>query len=105
MTKRSIEAIIKESNQNKDIKWRIIENTKKQIVLSNDYDKNIRYEISLNAGEEGRDISATDESHCGISSGVCYLLHGNESYADFTDMDKGVKKAIESVVRHFYYYY
>lgn len=51
MTKRNILAIIKEHNENKDIKWEVVENTKNLIAITNDYDSSIRFEIRLNQGE------------------------------------------------------
>ena len=102
MTKRNILAIIKEHNENKDIKWEVVENTKNLIVITNDYDSSIRFEIRLNQGEE-KDISIKDVN--GWQESVGYLLYGNKLYDDFSDIEEGIKMAVKAVVKFFYYYY
>lgn len=102
MTKKNILAIIKEHNVNKEIKWNVLENTKNLIVITNDYDSLIRFEIRLNQGEE-KDISIIDVN--GWQESVGYLLHGDEYYDDFSDIDEGIKMAIKEVVKFFYKYY
>lgn len=88
MTKRNILAIIKEHNENKDIKWEVVENTKNLIAITNDYDSSIRFEIRLNQGEE-KDISIKDVN--GWQESVGYLLYGNEFYDDFQTLKKESK--------------
>ena len=102
MTKANILTIIKENNQNKDIKWSVLENTKDLIAITNDYDSSIRFEIRMHQGE-GEDIKVVDLN--GWKESVAYLIQGNEFYSDFENIEEGISKAVKSVVRFFYYYY
>ena len=102
MTKKNMTAILKEANQNKEIHWSIVENTKEKIVVTNDYLSNIHFEILLHQGE-GKDIKAINPT--GWQENVCYLIQGTEFYASFENEDEGITKALKAIVRFFYYYY
>lgn len=103
MTKANIMNIIKENNQNKSIKWSVLENTKDIIVLTNDYDKSIRFEIKLHEGDSKKDIRVRDEGN--LPKSIGYLMNGTEFWADFSDEEVGITQAVKKVVRFFYYYY
>ena len=103
MTKANIMRIIKESNPHKETKWDVLENKKGLIVITNDYDTSIRFEIQLNAGEEGNDIRVRDEGN--LPATIVYLINGTEFYADFSEVDAGIEMAIKAIVEYFYKFY
>ena len=103
MTKANILAVIKEVNENKDIKWNVTKNTKKEVVVVNDYDESIKFSISLKVSEATGDEYLSITDRWGESIGC--LLKGTEFWADFSEMEDGITKAVKKVVRHFYYYY
>lgn len=79
MTKRKILTIIKENSVNRKIKWNVVENTKSLIVITNDYDFSIRFEITLN-------------------------YKGNININEFSDSEEGIEIAIGTIVRLYEYY-
>lgn len=104
ISNQEIKNIILSHNQNPDIKWKVVKNTKKEILLTNDYDSNILFKISVVTNVEGRgDIDITDEF--GWNRNVGYLIYGTDFWCDFNDYEKGFKKAVGMVVKFFYYYY
>ena len=102
MKNTNITKIIKENNINKEIHWSVIENNEDLIVITNDYDKSVRFEIKLHQGE-GNDIEVLDVN--GWKNNVTYLIHGTERWADFTNPEDGIIKAVKAIVKFFYYYY
>lgn len=100
MTNKQILDIINKENENNEIKWKVIKNTRNLIVLTNDYDKNIKFKIEV-LGE--KDIKVTDVN--GWVHNIAFLLFGTDRYSDFSDMECGLRKAIKLVVQHFYYCY
>ena len=102
MTKTNILKIANSVNDNKSIKWAVLENSKHCIALGNSYDSNVRFEIRLHQGL-GKDIKILDTF--GWKSDAGYLIYGDGWYTDFTDEDEGIKLAIITAVGHFYYFY
>lgn len=107
MTKAVINAIIKENNQNRDIHWKVLENKKDKIVITNDYDECVQFTIQkvqdcVFSTDEESAIECYDEhmKHC-----FAYLIKGTQYWADYKDETVGLTIAIKKVVRHFYYYY
>lgn len=104
MTTQQIKDIIKENNQNKEIKWSVLKNTKNKIVITNNYDSSIIFEITFVHNENGtRDIKVVDVN--GWKHTVIYLIQGHEIWADFENEEVGISKAVKSIVKFFYYYY
>lgn len=103
MTKKNILEIIKENNQNEDIKWTVTKNTKNLIVITNDYDESVKFEIKLNYGESGKDIKVVDVNGWKHEAG--YFIQGHEFWADFENEEVGISMAVKRVVKFFYYYY
>ena len=101
MDKRRIMAALKDENQNKDIHWTVLENSKNLIAITNDYDPDIRFEIRFTTNQ--KDIKAVDVN--GWKHDVAYLIRGSEYWADFTDESMGLEKAVRKVARFFYTYY
>lgn len=100
MTKKQILKVINKENKNSEIKWKVIKNTRNLIVLTNDYDKDIKFKIEV-LGKN--DIKVTDVN--GWITKIGLLLCGTDRWCDFSDMECGLRKAIKLVVQHFYYYY
>lgn len=106
MKKTEIMKIIKSENKNDGIKWEVVENTKMHIVVKNDYDSSIRFEVIAMRDSYGDEfIKAVDR----FNETVCYMMKLNSSklerLSDFTDLEDGKRKAIRNIVLHFYYYY
>ena len=102
MTRTEMIKILKENNQNKDIKWNVKKNTKKIIEIGNTYDDSITFRIELNY-QDSKDIRVTDVN--GWKEQVSYLLGGSEWFDDFEDVEEGIKKSLIRIVKFFYYYY
>ena len=98
MTKKNILAIIYENNENKEIEWNVESNTKNQIVITNTYDKSVRFTISFVG--DGIKVYDNHEEKC-----IGFLIKGTEFYADFSDDEVGISQAVKKIVRHFYYCY
>ena len=100
MTKKQILNIINKENENTEIKWEVIKNTRSLIVLTNDYDKDIEFKIEV---LDENDIKITDVNRWVHNIGL--LLFGTDRWSDFSDRECGLRKAIKLAVEHFYYYY
>ena len=94
MTKSSILAHINASNTNKDIKWYILERTDEKIVLTNSYDKCVKFTIKI----ENDGIHIVDD-HMIYSVG--YLLKGDTRWDDCNDDETGIWLALKSTVNYF----
>lgn len=103
MRKKDMLKILDAVNQNRNIKWNILENTGAKIVVTNDYDTSIRFEITMGQGPGERDIRIRDEGN--LPDSVGYLIQGAQSWADFIEPDDGISKALMMINRFFYYYY
>lgn len=102
MTKANIMEVINLSNNNKSIKWSILENTATKIVLTNDYDKCVNFSISVK-NDDGEEYIEAKDNHMG--STVCLLLQGDRRWHDYTETNQGIIIAIEHVVEHFNHTY
>lgn len=100
MTEKQILSIINKENENNEIKWKVIKNTRNLIVLTNDYDEDIEFKIEVSAEN---DIIITDVN--GWLHNIALLLFGTDRWSDFSEIECGLRKAIKLVVQHFYYYY
>lgn len=100
MTKKQILDVINKENENSEIKWKVVKNTRNLIVITNDYDKDIEFKIEVSSENN---IIITDVN--GWISDMGLLLFGTDRWSDFSDMECGLRKAIKLVVHHFYYYY
>lgn len=109
MTKAEINAIIKESNQNRHIHWKVEENKKNRIVITNDYDNSIRFTIEKRDEQFwGGEVGCIEVYDYHMKHEIAYLLQGHRGepfYCDFEDERAGWTMAIKKMVRHFYYYY
>lgn len=103
MKKKDMLRILDSVNQNKDIKWNILENTGAKIVVTNNYDKSIRFKITMGQGPDERDIRVRDEGN--LPDSVGYLIQGAQSWADFIEPDDGITRVLMMISRYFYYYY
>lgn len=103
MKKRDMLKILDSVNQNRDIKWNILENTGVKIVVTNDYDESIRFVITMGQDEDERDIRIRDEGN--LPDSIGYLIQGAQSWGDFIEPDDGIMKALMMINRYFYYYY
>lgn len=100
MTKEQILMIINKENENSEIEWKVVKNTRNLIILTNDYAEDIEFKIEV-LGEN--DIKVTDVN--GWVHMIALLLFGTDRWSDFSDVESGLRKAIKLVVEHFYYYY
>lgn len=103
MKKRDMLKILDSVNKNKDIKWSVLENTGAKIVITNDYDESIRFEITMGQGSDERDIRIRDEGN--LPDSVGYLIQGAQSWADFIEPDDGITRALMMINNFFYYHY
>nr|DAE72251.1 MAG TPA: hypothetical protein [Caudoviricetes sp.] len=100
MTKEQILKIINKENENSEIKWEVVKNTRSLIVITNNYDKDIEFKIEVSTKNN---IIITDVN--GWIHNIGVLLYGTDRWSDFSEMECGLRKAIKLVVEHFYYYY
>ena len=98
MTKAEIKSIIIGVNTNKDIIWNVEENTPEKIVLTNNYDKCVKFTIKI-----GTDCITVRDDHMGDA--VEYLLKGDSRYDDYNNDIDGVRLAIKATVNHFNHTY
>lgn len=98
MTKQFIMDIINWVNPNRDIKWSILKNTAKEIILTNSYDKCVKYTISINHQGADEWISVRDNH---MDRLVGCFLQGDDNCSDYTYIDHGIKLAIEEAVENF----
>ena len=98
MTKANIKAIIAGANTNKDIKWDVAENTPEKIVLTNSYDKCVKYTIKIS-----EDCITVRDNHMGTA--VAYLFKGDSRFDDYNNDDDGLRIAITAAVRNFNHTY
>ena len=98
MTKTDILSIINENNVNNEIIWNVEKNTKKEIIISNDYMGGVKFSIKI----VEKDIEIVDETQKSI---VTYLIQGHEFYCDFENQEVGIENAVAKIVRYFYYVY
>lgn len=103
MTKTTIMSIIKAHNKNKDIKWDVAENKQNKIVLINDYDNSIHYEIVYEKNNEGETIIVKNKN-CWKPIAAC-LFNDNRFLHDFNTKENGMIRGVISAVKHFYYFY
>lgn len=103
MTKANIKAIIKENNQNADIKWDV-HSTKDNgiVIITNDYADEVEFTITKNAGEDFEWLSVKDAF---MKDTVALLIKGDTRWDDFKEWDEGIGQAVKAVVNHFYYCY
>lgn len=94
MTKAEIKSIINGVNTNKDIKWNVEENTLEKIVLTNSYDKCVKFTIKI-----GADCITVRDNHMG--NAVEYLLKGDSRYDDYNNDIDGVRRATKATVNYF----
>ena len=102
MTKTNIMKVINKANTNKNIRWSILEATDTMIILTNDYDKCVKFKIVVKNVEGEAYIEAKDQ-HMGTT--VCLLLYGDRGWCDYTETEQGITLAIEQVVEHFNHTY
>lgn len=98
MTKAMIKEIINGVNTNKDIKWDVVENTSKKIVLANSYDECVKFTIKI-----GTDCITVRDNYMGVA--VEYLLKGDSRYDDYNNDIEGVRLAIKATVNYFNHIY
>ena len=98
MTKTMIKEIINGVNTNKDIKWDVVENTSEKIVLTNSYDKCVKFTIKI-----GDEFITIKDDHIGHA--VDYLSKGDTRYDDYKNDTDGVRLAIKATVNHFNHTY
>ena len=94
MNKATIKQTISEANTNKEIKWGVAENTAEKIVLTNSYDKGVKFTIKIGAGF----ITVRDNL---IGNAVEYFFKGDSRFDDYANDDDGVKRAIKAAVIYF----
>ena len=93
MTNAHIKTIIGAVNTNKDIKWEIAENTPEKIVLTNSYDKCVKFTIKI--GDEFITIKDDHGTRCD------YLSKGDTRWDDYKNNIDGIHLAIRSTVNYF----
>lgn len=102
MTKTKIMQVIKEENTNSYIKWSVVENTPKRVVLTNNYDEGINYSIEVKCNGEDEWISVRDNLQgCSVAG----LLKGTSRYDDYEETEQGLLKGVAIAVHNFNYYY
>ena len=94
MTKATIKQTIIGVNTNKDIKWYVAEKTADKIVLTNSYDKCVKFTIKI-----GADCITVHDDH--MFYAVEYLLKGDSRFDDYNNDIDGIKLAIEAAVNYF----
>lgn len=94
MNKATIKQTISGANTNREIKWDIAENTAEKIVLTNSYDKSVKFTIKVNADC----ITVRDNL---MGNAVEYFFKGDTRFDDYANDDDGVKRAIKSAVIYF----
>lgn len=102
MTKEQIRWIIKKANTNGVIKWTVIENAPKKVILTNDYDKSVHYTIEAIEMEDYEYIRVTDDLQ---GTTVSVLLRGCKPWDDYCERQQGIRMGIITAVRHFNYCY
>lgn len=85
------------------IKWKVVSYTKQHILITNDYDSSVLFEILFNQGEGKKDIIIKDIN--GWYHNVGYLIQGSDWFTDFEFIEDGICQAIKKVVKFFYNYY
>ena len=94
MNKATIKHTIIGVNTNKDIKWDVAENTPERIVLTNSYDKCVKFTIKI-----GADCITVRDDH--MFHAVEYLLKGDSRFDDYNNDIDGIKLAIKATVNYF----
>ena len=98
MTKSSILAHINAANTNKDIKWYIVDKTDDQIVLTNSYDKCVKFVIYIED-----DFTIARDEH--MDTGVVFLSKGDSCWDDYKDDETGILLALKAAVNYFNHTY
>lgn len=94
MTSMDIVRLIDKVNTNKQIRWEVLENEPNKIVLTNNYDKCVKFTIKV--VDDG--ITVLDNH---MLSGVAYLCKGESRCDDYQDDAEGVRLAITTTVDYF----
>lgn len=102
MTKHQIMRTIKEENINPFIKWSVVENTSKRIVLTNDYDTGIKYSIEVNRDYPDEWITVRDNL---LDRIVEVFIKGTSRRYDYDETEDGLLKGVAIAVRNFNYFY
>ena len=98
MTKSSILAHINATNTNKDIKWYVVDNTDNKIVLTNSYDKCVKFVIEIYDDH----IYVGDRHMCEC---VEALFKGDSRWDDYKDDETGILLALKAAVNYFNHTY
>ena len=94
MTCNEIKRIIDDANTNERIVWTVAENTPEQIVLTNSYDRSVKFTI-LNCDTH---IVVRDRN-AGVA--IEYLFKGDGKADDYNDDETGIRMAIKAAVKYF----
>jgi len=109
MKKTEIMTIIRQHNLNRDIKWNVLENSKDKVIITNDYDSNIRFEIRVEKDgecmEPGETFVDVVDVNCWQPNVTAYLVGKGKFWFDYENVEDAKQAAVKAIVRHFYYYY
>ena len=94
MTSMDIVRLVDKVNTNKQIRWEVLENEPNKIVLTNSYDKCVKFTIKV--VDDG--ITVLDNH---MLYGVAYLCKGKSRWDDYQDDAEGVRLAITTTVDYF----
>lgn len=104
MNNIDIMKVIREANRNRPTKWSILENSDTQIVLTNDYDKCIRYTITIKSDVDDEWVNewiTIRNDHMRMLVDV--LLKGMPTKGcDYQETQQGITMAIHKAVRDFH---
>lgn len=108
MTRTEIMAIIKATNTNGDVKWKVEKANKHLIALSNDYCGSTRFNISYEVDEEGWEWIKVHDTGMDENAG-CFMRNpewdNRSGMNDFITAEDGFKQGVACAVNYFNYYY
>jgi hypothetical protein len=102
MTKPEIKKIINDINTNKDIKWNVLENTPNKIVLTNSYDRSIRFTIEVKESKHEWDDENWIVVKDNLTGATVYvLIQGEDRWSDYKETEQGLIQAVKITVAYF----
>lgn len=105
ITKAKIMEAIRAKDRNASkMGWKVLENSEDRIVITNNYDETVRFELVPELDEIGNCAGVrVEDKH--LNECLWYVLVGNTPYDDANNKDDGMFLAAGKAVDQFYYYY
>lgn len=101
---RIMEAIRAKDRNYSKMGWKVLENSENRVVLTNNYDECVRFELIPQMDEIGNCQGVcVEDKH--MNECVWYVLCGNTKYDDANNKDDAMFLAAGKAVDQFYYYY